>query len=195
MSTDPDVIRADIEATRSNLSHDVNALADGVSPKAMARRQKEKVTGRMSSVKDKVMGGASDTTSAVSSATSSIGDAAADAPAQLKSQTQGSPLAAGLIAFGAGALIAALIPVSDKERQAAAEIQDRAEPLKDEVASVAKDAAQNLKEPVQQAVTDLKESAGDAVTTVQQEGQSAVKDVTSDAQDAATEIQEHSSTS
>jgi gas vesicle protein len=192
MSSDPDVIRADIEATRANLSNDVNALADGVSPKAIARRQKEKVTGRLGSVKDKVMGGASDTTSAVSSAGSTI--VAAGTPGQVKAQTQGSPLAAGLIAFGAGALIAALIPVSDKERQAAAEIQDRAEPLKDEVTAIAKDAAQNLKEPAQQAVSDLKDTATDAVTSVQQEGQSAVEDVKSDAQDAKTAVQEHHST-
>jgi gas vesicle protein len=119
---------------------------------------------------------------------------AAGTPGQVKAQTQGSPLAAGLIAFGAGALIAALIPVSDKERQAAAEIQDRAEPLKDEVTAIAKDAAQNLKEPAQQAVSDLKDTATDAVTSVQQEGQSAVEDVKSDAQDAKTAVQEHHST-
>jgi ElaB/YqjD/DUF883 family membrane-anchored ribosome-binding protein len=146
-------------------------------------------------MKDKVMGVASDTTSSVSSAGSSIGDVATSAPDQVKRQTQGSPLAAGLIAFGAGALIAALIPVSDKERQAAAEIQDRAEPLKDEVVAVAKDTAQNLKEPAQQAVADLKDTAGDAVTTVQQKGQSAVEDVKSEAQNAKADVQEQHSAS
>ena len=43
MSTDPDEIREDIERTRTELSRDVDALADKVSPTQVAQRQADKV--------------------------------------------------------------------------------------------------------------------------------------------------------
>ena len=43
MSDDPDVIRADIEATRSQLSGDVDALADKVTPSKIVHRETRKV--------------------------------------------------------------------------------------------------------------------------------------------------------
>ena len=59
--------------------------------------------------------------------------------------------AAGLVAFGAGLVGAALIPASEKEQQAAIAVKDKAQPLQQQVSDVAKDAAQNVKEPAQQA--------------------------------------------
>ena len=65
------------------------------------------------------MGAADHTAGNVHSATGTagahLGDAGAaigDAPAQVKTKTQGNPLAAGLIAFGAGLLVSSLIPAS-----------------------------------------------------------------------------------
>ena len=58
MSTDPDQIREDIERTRAELSSDVDALTDKVSPTQVAQRQADKVRSAVSDVKDRVMGGA-----------------------------------------------------------------------------------------------------------------------------------------
>lgn len=59
MTNDPDVIRADIERTRGDLSRDVNALGEAVSPGNVAKRQAskvgEKVSGAATSVKERVM--------------------------------------------------------------------------------------------------------------------------------------------
>ncbi len=55
-SNDPDEIRAEIERTRAALSDDVDALADTANPKNIARRQVDKAKGRLSDVKDRVMG-------------------------------------------------------------------------------------------------------------------------------------------
>ena len=41
-------------------------------------------------------------------------------------QTQGNPLAAGLIAFGVGWLVSSLLPDSQKERELAHQLKDRA---------------------------------------------------------------------
>ena len=43
MSTDPEEIRDDIERTRAELSSDVDALTDKVSPTQVAHRQADKV--------------------------------------------------------------------------------------------------------------------------------------------------------
>ena len=54
--SDPDTIRREIEETRRNLSTDVDALADKVSPNQIVDRQKEKVKGRLRGVQESVMG-------------------------------------------------------------------------------------------------------------------------------------------
>src|SRR4051794_757633 len=123
-TNDPDQIRAEIERTRASLSEDVNALADDVNPKTVARRQKEKVTGAFGRAKDKVMGSAQDAqhrvTDNAGSATETAKDAVTGAPTMVRERTEGNPFAAGLIAFGAGLLVAALLPASEREREAAA---------------------------------------------------------------------------
>jgi hypothetical protein len=116
MSIDPDQIRREIDATREDLSDNVNALAESVKPGNVARRQVDKVMDGASNLKDRVMGAADDSTSSVSDAAggavSSIRDAAGAAPAAMQRRTRGNPLAAGLVAFGAGWLMASLIPAS-----------------------------------------------------------------------------------
>ena len=60
MSDNPEQIRAEIERTRNELSIDVDAVADKVTPAKVAQRQTDKVRGALSDVKDSVLGSASD---------------------------------------------------------------------------------------------------------------------------------------
>jgi hypothetical protein len=188
MSENPDVIRADIEATRARLGTNVDAVADKVTPSHIVQRQtdrvKENVKDAVFGVKEKVMGAADHTAGNVHSATGTagahLGDAGAaigDAPAQVKTRTQGNPLAAGLIAFGAGLLVSSLIPASQKEREAADALKTAAEPLTTELTEAAKHVAEGLKEPAQAAMDNVKATAADATEHVKAEGQGAVADV------------------
>ena len=195
MSNDPDVIRAQIEATRAGLSSDVNELGEKVSPAQIAKRQRDKVKGGVMAVKDHIMGATDTATSSTGGAMSSVGDAVSDAPGKVAQQTKGSPMAAGLIAFGAGMLLSALLPASKPEAQAAAAIKEQAQPLVDQLPSTAKEAAGNLQEPAQQALESVKSTATDAVDTVKDEGSSAVDDVKGQAQDAKDTVQQHASDS
>jgi hypothetical protein len=102
MSTDPDQIREDIERTRAELSSDVDALTDQVSPSQVADRQADKGRSAVSDVKDRVMGGVSIGADSAGHAASSVGDAASQLPHAAKDKARGNPLAAGLVAFGAG---------------------------------------------------------------------------------------------
>jgi len=195
MTTNPDEIRAEIERTRANLSYDVDALTEEANPKTIAKRQVDKVKDGAVGVKDKIMGSASDLGSSAGDSASSVGDAVSSAPGAVKQQTQGNPLAAGLVAFGAGLLVASLIPASQKEQEVAATVKDHAEPLKQQVTEIAKDAASNLKEPAQDAAASVKATATDAAQTVKDEGASAASDVRSQAVDSKETVQQSRRTS
>jgi gas vesicle protein len=196
MSENPDAIRADIEATRARLGTNVDAVADKVTPSNIVHRQTDKVKDAVFGVKEKVMGAADHASGGVHSATSSagstLGDAGSaigDAPHKAAVKTQGNPLAAGLIAFGAGLLVSSLIPPSQKEREAADALKTAAEPVTTQLTEAAKDVAQGLKEPAQEAMENVKATATDAAEHVKGEGQAAVSDVKDSATDAKDRVQ------
>ncbi|WP_028276271.1 DUF3618 domain-containing protein [Arthrobacter sp. I3] len=201
MSENPDVIRADIEATRARLGTNVDAVADKVTPSHIVQRQtdrvKENVKDAVFGVKDKVMGAADHTADHVHSTTGSVGShvsdagsAVAGAPGQLKNRTQGNPLAAGLIAFGAGLLVSSLIPASQKEREAADALKSAAEPLTTELTDAAKQVAEGLKAPAQEAVENVKATAADATDHLKADGQAAVEDVKDRTAEAKDNVQQ-----
>ena len=121
---------------------------------------------------------------------SDAGAAIGDAPHQVKARTQGNPLAAGLIAFGAGMLLSSLIPASEKEREAAEALKVKAEPLTTELTEAAKDVAEGLKAPAQDAMENVKATAAEATDHVKAEGQTAVDDVKYRAADAKDNVQQ-----
>lgn len=191
MSTnDPEQIRADIERTRAALSNDVDSLTDQANPKNIAQHQVDKAKDRATGLKDKVMGSASDSASSVSSTASNAGDNLAAVPGQAKAKTQGNPLAAGLIAFGAGLLVSSLIPASRKEQQLAAGVKDNTEPLTQQLADRAKEVADHLKAPAQDAAESVKATATDAVDTVKQDSSTAVTDVQDQAHQSKDNLQQ-----
>jgi gas vesicle protein len=218
MSDNPDAIRSDIEATRARLGTNVDAVADKVTPSNIVHRQTDKVKDAVTGVKERIMGAADSATSTVQdrvhsggghttdalhstgdtlhgakdTAAAKLGDAGtaiSHAPDQVKTKTQGNPLAAGLIAFGAGMLVSSLIPPSQKEREAAQQLKTAAEPLATQVTDAAKDMVQDLKEPAQEAMENVKTTATEGVQNVKNEGQGAVTDVKDRATDAKDHVQ------
>jgi hypothetical protein len=164
--SDPDTIRAEIEATRRNLGTDVDALADKVSPSQIAERQKEKVRSRFRGVQESIMGTVHDAQDKVASVGHDVSGAAGDArgsvsgtASSVTDKATGHPLVVGLIAFGAGWLLSSLIPSTQSEQRLASTAKEKAAPLAEKAKEVAKDAgqevAQNLKEPAQQAAQNV----------------------------------------
>jgi hypothetical protein len=229
-SNDPDAIRRQIEATQRELSYDVDALNEKVNPARVVDRRVTAAKGRITSVKEKVMGSAQNARSSVmgtahdtrsgaqyhaqsaagtvqdtaSSAAESVQGAAQSAvsavqqaPDTVVRQTQGNPLAAGLIAFGVGWLVSSLMPASEKERQLAQQAETAVRENKDALLAPAKQAAQEigdqLKPAAQQAVEEVKATAQDAAQTVKQEGQSAAQDVQGQAQQSRETVQTRTS--
>lgn len=189
-SNDPDEIRRQIDETRADLSANVDALGESVRPGNVARRQVDKVKGGITDIKDKVMGEADSASSGVAGSVGSAKDAVASAPSMATRKTRGNPWAAGLIAFGAGALLSSLFPATEVEKEAAATIKDKAEPLTEQAKEAAKDLAESVKEPAQQAVQQVKDRATDAADTVKDETRSSASDVASSSKDAAQQVRE-----
>ena len=231
-SSDPEVIRQQIEDTRRELSYDVDALNEKVNPARVVDRRMTAAKGRMSAMKEKVMGSAQHTSSqthgmasnvagsvqgtasnaagsvqsaassaagSVQSAASSAADAVQQAPDQIIRQTQGNPLAAGMIAFGVGWLVSSLLPATQKEKQLAQQAETALKENKDALLAPAKQAAQEigeeLKPAAQQAAEEIKSTATDAAQTVKEEGQSAAQDVKGQAQDSKQKVQSQASPS
>jgi Protein of unknown function (DUF3618) len=101
MSTqDPDEIRDDIEQTQRDLSASVDALTARLSPQRIVQDKVQRARIAMGSMKE----------GTVSSATSSAARTAGTVTAAARRGIEANPVAAVLIAFGAGWLIAALLP-------------------------------------------------------------------------------------
>ena len=153
------------------------------------------VQGAASSAASSVQDAASSAAGTVQDAASSAAGAVQQAPQAIRRQTRGNPLAAGIIAFGAGWLVSSLLPATRREQELADQAkqvaQERVQPVVQQVASEVGD---NLREPAQQAVQSVKATAQDAKDTVTEEGRSAAQDVQGRAQDAAGTVRSSSST-
>ena len=150
-----------------------------------------------SSAASSVSDAASGAASTMSDAASSVATAVQEAPQVARRQAQGNPLAAGLIAFGAGWLVSSLLPASRREQQLAEQARDKATELGQPLAEAAKQAAtevkDNLQEPARQAVESVKSTATEAGQTVAQEGRSAAQDVQATTPDAAGTVRQNPS--
>ncbi len=146
---------------------------------------------------DSISGTAQSAASTISETASQAASTVQGAPQAVVRQTRGNPLAAGLIAFGAGWLVSSLLPASQREQQLAQQAKERASELSQPVAEAAKEAAvemrDNLQEPAQQALESVRAAATDAGQTVAEEGRSAAQDVQGHAQDAAETVRQRPS--
>lgn len=209
---DPNRIRDDIETTRSELSANVDALADKVSPGRIVERQKNKVRGVVQDVKDSVFGREDDPYDegmlqsaghAVQDAGEAIQDTAQRVPHQIRSGTRGNPMLAGAIAFGVGFLAASVFPSSRAERDAVRTVADNRQvrEVTEQVKSSAREMGDHLKEPAREAAEEVRHTAEDGIEDVKhavQEGAAQVQDeaefatdrVKDDAKHAAQNIQD-----
>lgn len=165
---------------------------DGGEPGLVGR-----ATGAVSDVGHAVGGTASDLGSTVGGAAGSATQTLASAPDAARRQARGNPLAAGLVALGAGWLLGSLLPGSQKERELAVTAKERVadSDMAHQVVDEAKAAAQHVVEEVrpqaQEAVDQVRQSATESVEHVKEEASSATEDVKASAQESKDAVQEH----
>ena len=115
------------------------------------------------------MGSTESTTNKVEEKAHDAADAVRSAPQAVATQTQGNPLAAGIIAFGVGMLAATLMPVTEAERRAGQELREHSGDLTEKVKDVAGDLKDDLSGSARQAVDEVRSTAQDAVQTTKNE--------------------------
>jgi ElaB/YqjD/DUF883 family membrane-anchored ribosome-binding protein len=173
MGQSAEELRREIEYTRGDLGETLDAIGDRVSPGRIVERRKNKVVNGLSSVRDRVMGTASDAGHSVGDTAGSAVDTIKGAPDTVVHQTQGNPLVAGGIAFGVGVLLASVFPATAKEQQVAGQLMEKAEPLAEDLKQTGQQMAEHMKEPAREAVESVKQAAT--------EGQQAVADTAKEA--------------
>ena len=185
-------LRGDIEHTREDLGETLDAIGERVSPGRIVQRRKDRVRDAFSSARESVMGstesaqgGARQMAHQAGDAASTVTDKARQAPEQVVRQTQGNPLAAGLVAFGVGLVVASVIPPSKPEQQAAGAIQDKLEPLKERAVEAAREVKGEVQEAAQTAACEVKDTATQAAGEVRDHAQSAAEHVKEGAQPAS----------
>ncbi len=188
MGKSADEVRADIEDTRRDMSETIDAIADRTSPQRVIRRRRERMATGLRSMKDRVMGQADSTYGSAGGQVRSLSESAQEragglaeqarqAPDMVVQQTQGNPLAAGVIAFGAGLLAASLVPPSEAEQRLAGKLSEHAQPLQDEVRQAGQQVAEDLKGKAREGAEQVKSRAQDAAQTVQEDARSSADEV------------------
>jgi ElaB/YqjD/DUF883 family membrane-anchored ribosome-binding protein len=173
----PEQIQQEIEATRENLRTDVDRFTEKVSPGRVVSRRVDRMKSGAGAVRERVMGSLPDP-GQIKDGASSVGTAAASAagsaPAAVRRQTQGSPLAAGVVAFGVGMILSALMPATEQEQELAGAAEDKVRgPLQEKAGEI----AGQLREPAQEAVEQVKDAAGQAVSATAEQARSGAEDV------------------
>ena len=211
MAQEPDRIRAEIDRTRAELTRDVDRLAEKTSPAKVAQRRwtavKEKVMGSAdhgrhvasdktssavgtvqdtaSRVGDKASNTASRVGEKASDAASTASDAVRSAPGAVARQTEGNPIAAGVIAFGIGMLAATLIPATDAEKRAGLQLKEHSGDLTDKVKETAQEMKEDLGGTVKQAAAEVKDTAQDAAQSTAQQAKSSARGAADETKQAA----------
>ncbi len=217
MSTDPDRIRHNIETTRAELSSDVDALAYKADPRRIAGAPVARARSRFSRIVDDVMGtarhagrstrrqgaemgqrmsgmaqhGAGVASSAAHQASGAMSSAGHQAQAlghTTRERAEGNPLAAGLIAFGAGLLAASLLPSSrtehDLAERAKQRVMEHSDEIKQQASGMMHQVQDNLREPAQQAAEAMRSTAAGGATAVADTGRDGAEHVRDEARQA-----------
>jgi gas vesicle protein len=177
-------LNTQIAGTRDALASDLDALQDKVSPSAVVQRQKAALGDRMRNVRSKVMGSSGSSSSGSGGPVDRIKDGAGGLAGSAEDGVVGSPIVAGLVAFGAGLLVAGLLPATEKEgeltHRAVDAVKEHGQPIADAAKSAGQDMVDDLKDEAAQAVQQVKDSATESGQRVADEGKSATERVKSE---------------
>jgi len=161
-------VRNEIDDTREHLGATVEAIGDRVLPGRIIERRKETTARSLRGLRDRIMGTAHDTREQLADSAGSTVDHLRDAPESLAQHTEGSPLAAGGVAFAIGFLAAAVWKPTQPERHAVEKVADAAPDLTEDVAQLGRNVAGTVKEQAVGAAEELKSSVAEAATAVKE---------------------------
>lgn len=201
-----DQLRNDIDRRRERISRNVDAVTNRVSPRRVVARGTYGIRRRVIDLKDDLMGndtteypwqekdrGARDTMEQArqraSESMSDIADMAsekvheaqeamADVPHMVRRQTRGNPIAAGLVAFGSGLLIASAFGPTSAERKAARAAQPVVGEAIEEAKEAGRDITEEMKDSSKRSVEEVRDEARDAGERLRSEASEAITTAT-----------------
>ena len=181
MAQDPELIRRDIEQTRQHMGDTVDALAYKAD---VPGRTKDKITGAVDSVKERI-GGA---TSTVSDATPD-GQQVKDGARRAVGAAQENPLGLAIGFAAAGFVAGLLVPSTRVENEKIGPVADQ---VKEQVSSTAQEALEHGKQVAQEAASTAQEHAQQAAqevkSTAQESAQQHGQELKQSAQESASQV-------
>jgi ElaB/YqjD/DUF883 family membrane-anchored ribosome-binding protein len=178
MGATAEELRGELAVERASIGADLEAIGDRVSPGRIVQRRRAATRQRFDGLRERVMGTAEDlrdaATTPVSGAASSVAGTMSGAPQAVRRTTGGNPLAAGLVAFGVGLVVATLLPETETEHRLTEKVQPQLEELASTAGQAAQDVVEAVKPAAEEAVQDMKQGAQDAVDHVKEQGTHAV---------------------
>lgn len=95
----------------------------------------------------------------ISGGAEGVSESIRQAPRAIERRTRGNPLAVGLIAVGAGALIASLLPETQQERRMARKVESHVGAAASEVEQAGREMAEDVKQSASESMERVKDSA------------------------------------
>jgi hypothetical protein len=158
-----DQLRREVAERRHALGRDLDALGAKVSPGQAVERRARAVRRGAGDVRDRVMGTAGGTVDGAR-------EAIARTPERARRQVEGRPLTAGLVAFGAGVLAAAVLPPTRREQELAGAAQPAVASAASQVRDAGRETVEELREPARDAVAEVAGSAQEAAGRIAERG-------------------------
>ncbi len=156
-------LRREIARTRGEMSRDLDAIGDRVSPRRMAERRLGRTRNWMVMSRERIFGAAEDARDRAGDQAHGLAQTVGHAPSQVggqvTGQTRGNPMLAGGVAFGLGFLASMLFDATEQEEELARRAEDQLEPIKEQLGQAAGEIGSTVSDAGREAATHLKEDA------------------------------------
>jgi hypothetical protein len=163
-------LRRDIATQRQEIGRDLEAIGDRLSPGRVADRSRERAKRRVSTWRERVMGTVGDARGRIGEAVPSapsMGSGSSQSPTEMvEERVEGSPLVAGMVAFGIGFIAGSVIPASSKEKELARSVEPQLGQIAQEASETARTAGEHLAPVVQEEAEAVKGEATEAASSV-----------------------------
>jgi hypothetical protein len=170
------------------MSDTLEAIGDRLSPERVVERRKAALGQGFKRMRDSVMGSPSyvepasqrlrESAHDVRDAARSAADKVQHAPDAVAEQTRGNPIAAGIVAFGVGMLVATAFPKTRTEQQLVESARPTLDRAKDELRETGRELGSDVKQHAQDAAEQVKSAGAEAAQNVKEEARSSAQRVT-----------------
>jgi hypothetical protein len=187
MGTSEAQLRREAEQDRDRMSDTLEAIGDRLSPERVVERRKAAIGQGFKRVRESVMGSPSyvePSTQRMRQGAHDMKDAARGAaekvqhaPEALADQTRGNPIAAGIVAFGVGMLVATAFPKTRTEQQLLETARPSLDRAKEELRDTGREFGSDVKQHAQEAADQVKSAGAEAAQNVKEEARTSAQRV------------------